>query len=61
MQYKRMEKQRHILERIKRATIAMKKTWGVGDRSSREDFCRKMKIFKALVKSIALYGAKIWE
>ena len=51
---------KHIEERIRRATVAMKQTWSIGERLFKEDFERKIKMFDALVGSIALYGAEIW-
>lgn len=52
--------EKHIEERIRRATIAMKQTWSIGERLFKEDFGRRIKMFDALVGSIALYGAEIW-
>lgn len=52
--------EKHIMERIRRATIAMKMTWSIGERLFRDDYIRRMKMFNALVGSIALYGAEIW-
>lgn len=50
--------EKYILERIRRATIAMKMTSSIGERLFRDDYKRKMKMFKALVDSVALYGAE---
>jgi len=47
-------------DRLKKATIAMKRTWSIGERIFKEDFRRRMKMFEALVESVALYGAEIW-
>lgn len=52
--------EKHIEERMRRAMIAMKHTWSIGERLFKEDFERRMKMFGALVRSIALYGAEIW-
>ncbi|XP_067211780.1 uncharacterized protein [Linepithema humile] len=52
--------EKHIMERIRRATIAMKMTWSIGERVFRDDYIRRIKMFNALVGSIALYGAEIW-
>ncbi|XP_071636284.1 uncharacterized protein [Temnothorax longispinosus] len=44
---------------MKKATIAMKRTWSIGERIFKEDF-RRMKMFEALIESVVLYGAEIW-
>lgn len=54
-----MEEQKNILERVKRATIAMKKTWSIGEKLFKDDYGRRVKMFDALVGSVALYGAEI--
>lgn len=48
--------EKHIVERIRRATIAMKQTWSIEERLFRDDCGKKIKMFKVLVGSIALYG-----
>lgn len=48
--------QRDILERIRRATVAMM-IWSVGERIFKEDFNRRMEMFDSLEGNIALYGA----
>jgi len=50
----------NVTERIRRATIAMKQTWSIGERLFKENFERRMKMFQALAGSVALYGAEIW-
>jgi len=52
--------EKHVTERIRRATIAMKQTWSIGERLFKENFGRRMKMFQALAGSVALYGAEIW-
>lgn len=47
-------------DRCNRATIAMKKTWSIGERLFRDDFRRRKKMFDALVGSVTLYSAEIW-
>lgn len=48
------EAEKLIKERI-RATIAMmKQTWSIGERLFKEDYGRRMKMFKTLVGSVAL-------
>ncbi|KMQ92546.1 hypothetical protein RF55_7448 [Lasius niger] len=52
--------EKHIVERLRRAMIAMKQTWSIGGRLFKDDYERRMKMFNALVESIALYGAEMW-
>lgn len=52
--------EKHIKERIRRATIAMKQAWSIGERLFEDDYKRRLKMFRALVESVALYGAEIW-
>lgn len=52
--------EKHVTERVRRATIAMKLTWSIGERIFKDDYRRRTKMFKTLVGSIALYGAQIW-
>lgn len=47
------------MERMKRTT-AMKQTWNIKERLLKDNYKRKMKMFNALLSSIALYGAKVW-
>lgn len=53
--------EKQILERVKTATIAMKKTWSIGEKLFKDDYGRRVKMFDALVGSVALYGAEIWR
>lgn len=52
--------EKHITERLRRATIALKITWSLGERIFKKDYERRMKMFDALVGSVALYGTEIW-
>lgn len=52
--------EKHIQGRKKRATVAMKKTWSIGERAFRSDFKRRMEMFRALAESVALFGAEVW-
>jgi len=52
--------EKHINERLRRATIAVRQIWSIGERMFKEDYKRRIKMFNALVESVALYGAKIW-
>lgn len=46
----------HIKERIRKTMIAMKMSWSIGERIFKDDYRRRMKMFEALVGSVALYG-----
>ncbi|XP_033313400.1 uncharacterized protein LOC117212593 [Bombus bifarius] len=37
----------------------MKETWSVGERIFKQDYKRRMKMFGALVESVALFGAEV--
>lgn len=52
--------EKHIQDRKRRAAIAMKKTWSVGERIFKRDYKRRMRMFGAPVESVALYGAEVW-
>ncbi|XP_024883228.1 uncharacterized protein LOC112461981 [Temnothorax curvispinosus] len=54
------EQDAHINERVRKATIAMRQVWGIGKRLFGGDWIRRIKLYDALVASIALYGAEIW-
>ncbi|XP_043588235.1 uncharacterized protein LOC122570231 isoform X2 [Bombus pyrosoma] len=51
--------EKHIQDRKRRAMIAKKKTWSVGERIFKQDYKRRMKMFEALVESVALFGAEV--
>jgi len=48
--------EKHIRERIRRATIAIKKTWSIRERIFKEDYRRRTMMFDSLVGSVALFG-----
>lgn len=48
-------------ETVKRTMIALKQTWGIGQRRFKNNFERRMKIYNCLVKSIMLYAAEVWS
>lgn len=52
--------EKHIQDREKKAIIAMKKTWSVGERIFKRDYKRRMRMFGALVESVALFGTEVW-
>jgi len=52
--------EKHITERLRRATIAMKQMWNIREKMFKEDYKRRIKMFNALVESVALYGKNIW-
>lgn len=51
---------KHVEDRLKRATVAMKKAWSVGERIFKDSFGRRMRMFQALVESVMLFGSEIW-
>lgn len=38
----------------------MKKAWSIGKRIFSDNFERRVKLFKALAGTVALYGAEVW-
>lgn len=48
-----------LREGYRKAVIAMKSTWSIGERIFKKDYKRRMKMFRALVNSVAFYGAEI--
>ncbi|XP_043528367.1 uncharacterized protein LOC122538397 [Frieseomelitta varia] len=52
--------EKHIQKRIRKAVVAMKRTWHIGERLFKEDFERRIKMFVVRVESVALYGVEIW-
>ncbi|XP_046145525.1 uncharacterized protein LOC123988820 [Osmia bicornis bicornis] len=50
----------HWRETAKKAMIVMKQTWGIGERRFKNNFERRMKIYRSLVKSVMMYAAEIW-
>lgn len=50
---------KHLEDRCRRAMIATKKTWHLGERLFRDWFKRRIKLFEALVESVILYSAKV--
>lgn len=49
----------HMRETVKKTMMAMKQTWGIGERRFKNNYMRRMKIFESLVKSIMLHAAEI--
>lgn len=52
--------EKQMRERKRKAVIAMKSTWSIGERIFRNNFDRRMKMFTSLVESVGLFGAEIW-
>ena len=50
----------HVSEVIKKARIAMAQIWGIGRRKFKNNFERRMRIFRSIVKSILMYASEIW-
>lgn len=53
--------EKHIQKRRRRVIIAMKKIWSIGERIFKENYKRRMKMFDALVGSVALYQWRYGE
>lgn len=51
--------EKHIIERLRRAEIAMKNTWSIEERIFKDNHERRLKMFDALVGSVTLYGTEI--
>jgi len=49
-----------IKELKKKGNIVMRKVWGLGERIFKDDFRRRMILFKYLVMMVIMYGAEIW-
>ena len=50
----------HIKTQVGKARAVMGKIWGIGEKLCKEDWVRRMMIFKTLVKSIIFYGEEVW-
>lgn len=50
-----------IRELRKKANIVMRKIWGIGERKFKDDFRRKMWLFRHLVLGVAMHGAEVWD
>lgn len=50
----------HMKETVKKTMIAIKQTWGIGQRRLKNNFERRMKTYNSLVRSIMLYAAEVW-
>jgi len=44
----------------KKGNIVMRKVWGLGERTFKDDFRRRMMLFRYLVMGVIMYGAEIW-
>jgi len=38
----------------------MRKVWGLGERIFKDDFRKRMKLFRYLVMGVIMFGAEIW-
>ncbi|XP_044590795.1 uncharacterized protein LOC123269264 [Cotesia glomerata] len=54
------KKREHIKNLVKKANIAMRHTWGLGEEIFKNNFERRAKIFDSLVGGVMSYGAEIW-
>lgn len=60
MLQKNGKEEKHMQERKRKATIAMKNVWNIGKRIFKDNFDRSNKLYRAIVESIKLFGAEIW-
>ncbi|KAI4474151.1 hypothetical protein M0804_014989 [Polistes exclamans] len=51
---------KHMEERKRKAVIAIKYACSIGERIFKKSYRRRRKLFRALVESVALFGAEIW-
>jgi len=49
-----------IKELKKKGNIVMRRVWGLGERLFKENFRRRMMLFRYLVLGVIMYGAEIW-
>lgn len=52
--------EKHISETVRKARTVMAQVWGIGQRKFRNNYERRMLLFRSLVESILLYAAEIW-
>lgn len=50
----------HVRERAKRANVLIRQVWGIGERKFKDDYRRRIWIYKTLVMSVMNYGAEIY-
>jgi len=44
----------------RKGNIVMRRVWGLGKRLFKDDFRRRMMLFRYLVMGVIIYGAEIW-
>lgn len=50
----------NIRESIRKANVAMKEVWRIGEIMFKENFRRRIALFDIMIKSILMYGVEIW-
>lgn len=50
----------NIKEEVRKANIAMKEVWRIGEKLFKDNFRRRMAMFDIMVKSIVMFGVEIW-
>ncbi len=50
----------HLRVLEKKAEIALRRIWGIGERRFSADFKLRMKLYNSMVKSILMYGSEVW-
>lgn len=56
---KERRSKKYVIERFKRAMIAMKKTWSIGERIFGNDYKRREKMFDTLVGSGIIWSGNM--
>ena len=51
----------HLKEMYNKKKIAAKAVWGLGKRTVRGDFGKRMMLFEYLVESVMAYGVEVWR
>lgn len=49
-----------IKELMKKGNVVLQQVWGLGERRFRDDFKRRMMLFKYLVLGVIMYGVEVW-
>jgi len=52
---------RQIRELKKEGNIVMRSIWGLGERLFKDDFRRRMMLFRYLVMNVIMFGTEIWR
>ena len=50
----------HIIIQTTKARALLEKIWSIGEKLFKENWWKRMSLFKALIQSIAFYGVEVW-